>query len=82
MYQAYSKISEAVENALVRADFAVKEGARSVKQTLAEEKGSMVEYIIIVAVVASVAIIVMALLGGAIRQKGQDAADLIQNATF
>ena len=82
MYQAYSKISEAVENALVRADFAVKEGARSVKQTLAEEKGSMVEYIIIVAVVASVAIIAMALLGGAIRQKRQDAADLIQNATF
>ena len=82
MGQAYGKVTEAVENTLIKADFLAKEGLRNMKKSLSEERGSMVEYIIIIAVVASVAVIVMGVLSRAISDKGNQAADLINNATF
>ena len=77
-----TNLLDAVENTLIKADFFVKEGVSNVKESLSEEKGSMVEYIIIIAVVASVAVIVMTLLSNAIKSKGDQAAELINNATF
>ena len=82
MRNYFENVMGKVEDGMIRASLTVKNEIRKANAVLAGEEGDMVQTVIIVAVFAMIAVAVMAVLGGAIRDKGEQAAEVIQSASF
>ena len=82
MRQFFENAADKVETELIMADMAVKNEVRKANKILSGEEGDMTQTIIIVAVFAMIAVAVMAVLGNAIKAKGDEAANIIQSASF
>ena len=82
MRNFFENAMDKVEDGMIRTSLTVKNEIRKANAVLAGEEGDMVQTVIIVAVFAMIAVAVMAVLGGAIRDKGEQAAEVIQSASF
>ena len=82
MRQFFDNAADKIETGLIMADVAVKNEVRKANEILAGEEGDMTQTIIIVAVFAMIAVAVMGVLGKAISEKGEQASQVIQSASF
>lgn len=82
MKRFFEKVADVIENKMIEANLVVKNEVERAGRILAGEEGSLVETIIIVAILAGAAVAVMVTLGGAIQEKGNEAKDIIQSASF
>ena len=82
IYAKEQSAADKIETGLIMADVAVKNEVRKANEILAGEEGDMTQTIIIVAVFAMIAVAVMGVLGKAISEKGDQAAQIIQSASF